>query len=280
MVKKDIPSDEELILAAKKYVDKKHIRTENILLYDRIIRRKISDLAFSHMPNRSMWAQELSGGWTIDKLKIEVERYQFLSDLRNKSPNAYAAIVRKGLLEELTSKLKRNQYYRTDRELHNDALLYKSRKEFKIKSPLSHRVACRRGKDFMDKICSHMKRPSVSIPENFLLNNIKSFFPTATKYLETKIKIYDKPYIKSLEIDIFVPELLLGIEYDGDWYHNPEGLIRSHPTWPENDAVNYHEIKDNYFLSKGIKILHIKEKEFNDNRENCVSRCLEFLGVR
>lgn len=274
-----MPSDEELILAAKAYADKKYIRSKNILLYDRIIRKGISKAAFSHMPDRSKWSEEISGGWTMGALQSEIIKYVFLCDFRNDSPNAYAAVIRKGL-KHLISNLKSGQHIRSNEELRRDALLYKSRKEFKTKMPLSYSVALRRGSIFFDDICSHMKRPKVSIAEATILKEIVKHFPVAKKVLFTRLDIEERPYIKSLEVDIFVPGLNLGIEYDGKWYHSREGLIRSHPTWPEKEAVRYHEIKDEYFISKGIKILHIKEEEWNLDKRSCIKRCLKFLGVK
>ena len=32
--------------------------------------------------------------------------------------------------------------------------------------------------------------------------------------------------------------------------------------WSDEDIRNYHEIKDAWFATKGIKILHIKEEEW------------------
>ena len=41
--------------------------------------------------------------------------------------------------------------------------------------------------------------------------------------------------------------------------------------------MNYHTIKDRAFLSKGIQILHIEEKDWNSDKEACIEKCLEFL---
>lgn len=275
---KPLPSDNELINFARAYSDIKHIRTDNILLYDRIIRGGLSKAAFSHMPNRSIRSDEIDGGWTIDKFQEEIRKYEFLCDFRNKSQNAYAAIIRRKLKYLLTG-LKRGQIIRTGEDLYRDALLCKSRKEFKIKYPLSYQVALRRGKEFFDKLCFHMKRPKVSLQEKTILEAVLALFPNAKKKLYTKISISGRPYISALEIDVYVPELKKGIEYDSKWYHSEEGLIRSHPTWPPEEAKKYHEIKDEYFLSKGIKILHIREEEWDENKEDCIKRCLEFLGA-
>ncbi len=96
-----------------------------------------------------------------------------------------------------------------------------------------------------------------------------------------KVKIPNKSYIKGFEIDIFVPELNKGIEFDGKYHHSFE-YMRVDPKrakWSDNDIHNYHEIKDAWFASKGIQILHIKEEDWNKNKELCVKRCLKFLNI-
>ena len=66
------------------------------------------------------------------------------------------------------------------------------------------------------------------------------------------------------------------------YHHSIEGLIRSHPKWPEGEIPHYHEIKDTYFLeSRGIQILHIKEVDWKENKENCIARAISWLnGVK
>ena len=94
-----------------------------------------------------------------------------------------------------------------------------------------------------------------------------------------KVKIKIKPHIQRFEIDIYVPELNKGIEFDGTYHHSFDGLRRSRKHWPVKDVKNYHKIKDSWFLSTGIEILHIKEKDWMENKEKCIKKCFDFLGV-
>ena len=80
-------------------------------------------------------------------------------------------------------------------------------------------------------------------------------------------------------MDILVEELGKAIEYDSTRFHSFEGLKRGHPTWPDEDIKNYHQIKDNAFLELGIKVLHVTQDEWYKNKEACIQRCLEFLGA-
>ena len=61
-----------------------------------------------------------------------------------------------------------------------------------------------------------------SKPERDILAIVRSFFRSAKTVRDRKIKIEGKPYIYGFHIDIFVPELNLGIELDGTRYHSFE----------------------------------------------------------
>lgn len=113
--------------------------------------------------------------------------------------------------------------------------------------------------------------------EKDLFDIIKSYYPSTKKTKIRNIKIKGKPHIKGFDIDIFIPELNMGIEFDGSYYHSINGLKRSYPKWPLQDIKKYHTIKDKYFKSFGIEILHISEKEWIKDKDKCVLRCLNFL---
>jgi hypothetical protein len=122
-----------------------------------------------------------------------------------------------------------------------------------------------------------------SAQEIELRDIIKSFYPKAHAFRKrskkTEILVKGKPHIQGFDLDIYVPELRKGIEFDGDYHHSFD-FMRKDPKkakWPDEDVRNYHEIKDSYFLSKGIEILHIKEKDWKKDKQACIGKCLEFL---
>lgn len=169
----------------------------------------------------------------------------------------------------------------SDEELQMEALKYRTRKEFENGSFQEYKAACRRGQPFLDKICSHMspaKGPSIA--EKELMLEIRKVFPEAKKIHITKLKINNRPHIKRFEVDIFISSLMKGIEYDGDHYHSFEYMRKDEAKkyWSDEDIRDYHEIKDAAFLSRGIEILHIKERDWNKDKESCVQKCLDFLG--
>ncbi len=124
--------------------------------------------------------------------------------------------------------------------------------------------------------CSFLGGTSRLERELFLI--VKEHFPSTKKSKHRHLKIAGKPHVKGFDIDIYVPELKKGIEFDGTYFHSIPGLLRGYPNWPLKDLKNYHKIKDSYFKSKGIDILHVKEENWNGDKEKCVKEVLLFLG--
>jgi hypothetical protein len=85
----------------------------------------------------------------------------------------------------------------------------------------------------------------------------------------------------SYEIDIFVPELKKGIEFNGTYWHSIEALRRSKRHLDEYQILHYHEIKRAFFENKGINYLDIWEHDFRKARKKCMDQIWEFLsGVK
>lgn len=120
---------------------------------------------------------------------------------------------------------------------------------------------------------------SESKAEMELFDAIKKAYLT-TKKLRSRVNIEGKEHIKRFEIDIYVKEKKRGIEFDGTHWHKFETMRADDgkKKWSDEDLRNYHEIKDAHFLSIGIQILHIKEEEWNLDKQACIDRCLAFLS--
>lgn len=162
-------------------------------------------------------------------------------------------------------------------ELFAEALRYLTPIDFARGSKNHYQVAVKRV-DY-NEMCSHMKKTSFSSPEKALLEEVLKFFGDARKYRSTKVRIDNKAHIKGFEIDIFIPSLNLGVEFDGTYWHSFEGLRRSRKHWPTDDICNYHQLKDAWFSSKGIQILHIKEEDWIIDKEECILKIEKFLGI-
>ena len=84
--------------------------------------------------------------------------------------------------------------------------------------------------------------------------------------------IYNSEIIQSyrdgLEIDIYLPELKLGFEFNGLFWHSEK--------YREN---NYHINKTNYFKESGIRIIHIWEDDWDYKRNILESQIKNWLGL-
>jgi hypothetical protein len=218
-----------------------------------------------------------------EEIRIVASKYFLLEDFRENEVSTYTLASSRDLLKEICSHMKRERLYRTDEELQTVALLYLYRSDFQKYDRQAYESAWNRGNDFLDKVCSHMKPSNGSSdPEREILAITKNYIPTAKKFRDGKVKIEGKPYIKGFEIDIFVPDLNLGIEFDGTRYHSFEYMRkdRRKSQWSDEDIRNYHGIKDGWFASKGIRILHVKQSDWIENKQNCIQECLKFLGIK
>lgn len=96
-----------------------------------------------------------------------------------------------------------------------------------------------------------------SIKEKELFNFIQSTY-------DGKIT---QSYRDGLEIDIYLPQLKLGFEFNGIYWHNEE-----------KKGKYYHLNKTNYFKSKGINIFHIWEDDWNYKNDIIKSMILNKIG--
>ena len=76
-----------------------------------------------------------------------------------------------------------------------------------------------------------------------------------------------KSYRDKLEIDIYLPELKIGFEFNGIYWHSDKYRDR-----------NYHSDKTKYFLEKGIRIIHIWEDDWSFNCDIVKSQIKNWLG--
>ena len=216
--------------------------------------------------------------WTEELIIVEALKFSNIKAFQKGCQSAYNAAVRLDILDTVCSHMKKLHITWTFEMILQEALKYASRWSFQKCSPKAYDAAKHR--KILDSVCSHMKRsPGHSEDEKFLLDSIKKIYPQAKKYREMKVSISGKPHIGGFELDIFVPELKKAIEYDGTYWHSFEGLKRRKPNWPDEDIKNYHKLKDEWFLSKGIAVLHITEKEWEANKNECINRTLKFLGA-
>ena len=84
-------------------------------------------------------------------------------------------------------------------------------------------------------------------------NESKTSFPEQAIlfYLSKYFKTYSRYKFNNREIDIYIPELMIGVEYDGGFYHRTEKSQRRDKE------------KQDYLESNGVRIIRIKEGDNN-----------------
>lgn len=114
------------------------------------------------------------------------------------------------------------------------------------------------------KKCQEESSPNSSSYEFEILEFLKSFY-------DGLIETHNKSVLQRKELDIYIPEKRVAIEFNGDYWHS------------ENCATsNYfkvrHKEKTDKCLEKGIRLIHIFEHEWKFNKEICKSIIRSSLG--
>lgn len=261
---------EKLQEEASKYESRTKFAAGSNAAYQRANRMGILDKVCQHMKKLHCEPH------TKASLLTEVSKYATIFEFVKRNKSAYNAALRLGILDEICKNLDKMYWRWTDQELQKEAFKYSTRKEFQKGSHSAYVTAINR--DILQKLCVHMKKAGdISRAQKELFDFIKVKFPHIKQLKLRKINVIGKPHIKGFDLDIYVPEINKGIEFDGKYWHSTEGLRRSRPTWPAEDIENYHKIKDNFFASKNILVLHIAEIDWLRDKEFCMQKCLKFL---
>ena len=147
-------------------------------------------------------------------------------------------------------------YYKN--HLHK-VLCKKCNKEFYIdgKSVLSQRL-----KLYKD-ICPHhlnISNRNYSVEEKELLNYIESIY-------KGKILKNNRSLIFPYELDIYLPELKIAIEYNGLYWHSSD-----------QKPNNYHKMKSDLCKEKGVHLIHIFENDWKINKSIVKSILSNFIN--
>lgn len=101
-----------------------------------------------------------------------------------------------------------------------------------------------------------------SYNEKEILDFVKSIY-------NGEISENDRSLIHPFEIDIYIPERKIAIEYNGDFWHT-EG---------QGKDEKYHVGKTESCLEKGVQLIHIFEHEWNDRKSIVKDRIKSLLGI-
>ncbi|QNJ55308.1 hypothetical protein vBValMR11Z_382 [Vibrio phage vB_ValM_R11Z] len=123
--------------------------------YDAARKRGIIDECCGHMPATR---QKPSGYWTLERLKEDALKYKTRNEWYKNSSGAYQTARKRGIIDEccshMTTTRKPSGYWTTER-LKEDALKYKTRREWQKKSS-AYQAARIQG--ILDECCGHMPK--------------------------------------------------------------------------------------------------------------------------
>lgn len=100
---------------------------------------------------------------------------------------------------------------------------------------------------------------SKSIAEKEIRDYINQYYKTENN---------TKKYLDGKEIDIYIPELKLGIEFNGNFYHNEYGKDKF-----------YHQNKSLLSETNGIFLYHIFEYEWLSNKDRIINQLNNLLHI-
>lgn len=112
--------------------------------------------------------------------------------------------------------------------------------------------------------CHPTNQNKTSLGQLELFQFVQSLCPTAVQNYRTH---YHSP-----EIDIFIPELQLGFEFHGLYWHSEAVLIANNKS-PKNDWLKYC-----YWQERSVRLIQIYEDEWADQRLIVQSRIKHILG--
>jgi hypothetical protein len=265
-----------LIEAAQKFDNRKDFCKHNWPAYRSASIQGLLDEICSHMDR----IRVPSNYWTKERLQEEALKYSTKAEFHKNSPQACNAAYGKGLIDEICQHMASIWEIKWDdpEKIKLEALKYNTRTDFIQNASGAYAAAT--DLNILDEVCSHMKLGRTSSKDEIVLFEIvKQKFPNTKKLRHRHIAIENKPHITGFDVDIYIPDLNKGIEFDGNYWHSPENLRKGRKHWPLEDVQNYHQIKDEYFKSKGIELLHIKEFDWKNNNLQCIQQVNEFLGV-
>jgi hypothetical protein len=191
--------------------------------------------------------------WGVDHF-YQTEEFKKLSSLKNKEKYGSDSYKRSNLFYSKT-------------------ILGKDEKFIEYLGNSISKFSCDNGHTFEIKADNYHSRIKNGIGLCTVCNPIGDLSSIKEKELFEFVKsIYIDEVIQSyrdgLEIDIYLPNLKIGFEFNGLYWHSDEYKDK-----------NYHLNKTNYFKEKDIRIIHIWEDDWSFKRPIIESQIKSLLGI-
>jgi len=217
--------------------------------------------------------------WTKEAIFEEAKKFKTRSEWQEKSPSSYNRAIKIDCLKEASFHMLRPTVHNkkwTKETVIEEAKKFENKKEWQEKSGGSWLAAYRN--EWIAESSFHMSKfRAARSGENELLNIVRKHYPNAKNKMF--INHFNEFSFKRLEIDIFIPELNKGIEFDGTYWHSLKMLKRNRKNWKSEEIENYHEIKDLFFKKNGIEIMHVLENAWNLSKDDWIKAILIFIEV-
>jgi hypothetical protein len=189
-------------------------------------------------------------------VEAEALKYKTPSEWRAKSASSYNKAASEGFLSEITKKLEYKRKSYTLEEVKAVAATYQDYSKWR-KDHMKHYYWCN-DNNVLNIATAHMNKSyNRSILEEELLDHVKRNYPNTHKFKD-----------KTFEIDIYIPELNLGIEYNGVYWHSLK-----------HKNKHYHIEKTEHFKRLGISIIHIWDYEWRDRKKQVLNFLNPKLGL-
>lgn len=126
----------------------------------------------------------------------------------------------------------------------------------------------------IDKNVKYIKNSEISKIENYASTNIKShaeeqLFNYIKEIYSRNVVSRSRKIIAPYELDIYIPEKKVAIEYNGIYWHSVNA----------GTDKNYHLMKTQLCEAQGIKLIHIFQNEWIEHEDICKSIVADALGI-
>ena len=120
----------------------------------------------------------------------------------------------------------------------------------------------------------YIKNYEIDKIKKYVESNVKShdedsIFQYITSIYNEKILQHDRKIIAPYELDIYIPDKKVAIEYNGLYWHSVNVGVDK----------NYHLMKTQLCEEKGIRLIHIFQNEWNEHQDICKSIIASALGI-
>jgi hypothetical protein len=266
-------TEDRCLEEALKYSTKKHWRISNEASLKAAVDLGIYDKCTRHMPIRKKNPTKYS----LEECQRIAKNFSSRQEWKNNHPSSYKCALGQGWYEACVAHMKKLKgEWSTLEKCKEIASRYSTISEWRKQHNSSYAFASK--KKWTNDCAAHMKSPTrEGSIEKEILNFVKKYY-TSSKTARFKVNNI-KYYATCFELDIYVPELKAGIEFDGKYWHSNSALRKRFPSWPAQAVSDYHKIKDSFFKSIGISVIHIKEEDWLLDKQAQLNKILKFIGA-